>query len=99
MEFRGYSAVSKLYQRFSLAGSVRLIWGWVFTGVMDFRTQFWGNQRIEIYDNFEGFPVNNNALFGARCHIMTPVLFLDLAVTQNWSPGDGPIFVDSGSWG
>ena len=25
---------------------------------------FWGNQTIQIYGNFEGFPVNSNALFG-----------------------------------
>ena len=35
-----------------------------------------GNKTIQmiksIYGNFDGFHVNNNALFGARCHIMTP---------------------------
>ena len=31
-----------------------------------------GNQTIQIYGHFEGFPFMN-ALFGARCHMMTPV--------------------------
>ena len=43
VEFRGYSAVSKLYQRFSLAGLVRLIWGWFLQGSWILGPNFGGN--------------------------------------------------------
>ncbi len=33
-----------------------------FAGLI--KLPIWGNQTIEIYGNFEGFPENNNALFG-----------------------------------
>ena len=46
----------------------------------------WGGikhyKSSNLYGNFDGFPLDNNALFGARCHIVTDPWLVTFPIQQ-----------------
>ena len=58
-----------------------------------FRTHFWGDQTMQMYGNFGGFPYNS-ALFAWVCNIMTPVNDDFTKIIQSFDLGALKVYED-----